>query len=340
MNDIKFSIIIPVYNAEKYLDACIHSVLNQTYKNFEIILVDDGSKDKSPKMCDEYASKYESIRVIHKENGGEISARIAGGKELSGDYVLYIDSDDEIRNDALAFFSEKINESVCDVLLFEASKEETFTSKYFNLPLIPNKMYSGEDLNDIHKLMLSTTLINSVCTKLIKRDLVLNSFIDFEKYYSVRNGADAMMSFAIVDNAKSVMYTDEVIYYYRTNEQSVSNSYSEPYYASIKAVGTSARKYSEKWYGSIMPFVYERNMLSCNNAIVYELTHKKYSYLYHYKKIKSMLNDDFFVSSYKNSTLKFFSAKKKILLKLIKYMNVVCIPIMCVHDIFRKINSR
>lgn len=94
MSSIKFSIIIPVYNVEKYLNECVDSVLNQTYKNMEIILVDDGSTDGSPQICDSYAEKDNRIKVIHKKNGGSSSARNAGIKNMTGDYVLFLDSDD------------------------------------------------------------------------------------------------------------------------------------------------------------------------------------------------------------------------------------------------------
>ncbi|MGN0490935.1 glycosyltransferase family 2 protein [Ruminococcus sp.] len=94
MSSIKFSIIIPVYNVEKYLNECVESVINQTYSNFEIILVDDGSTDSSPKICDSYVEKDNRIKVIHKKNGGLSSARNVGIKNMTGDYVLFLDSDD------------------------------------------------------------------------------------------------------------------------------------------------------------------------------------------------------------------------------------------------------
>ncbi|HJA50079.1 MAG TPA: glycosyltransferase, partial [Candidatus Fusicatenibacter intestinipullorum] len=93
---VKISVIIPVYNVEKYLKRCLDSVINQTYKNLEIILIDDGSTDNSGKICDEYAQKDERIIVIHKENGGVSSARNKGLDICIGDYISFIDSDDWI----------------------------------------------------------------------------------------------------------------------------------------------------------------------------------------------------------------------------------------------------
>ena len=101
MDNSLVSIIIPIYNVEQYLDRCIKSVINQTYKNIEIILVDDGSTDKCPEICDQYAQKDNRIVVIHKENGGLSSARNAGMKVLKGEYMLFADSDDWIKENTV-----------------------------------------------------------------------------------------------------------------------------------------------------------------------------------------------------------------------------------------------
>ena len=90
----EISIIVPVYNVEQYLDRCVNSILNQTFTDFELILVDDGSKDHCPEMCDEWSKKDARITVIHKENGGAGSARNIGMKKASGKYVCFVDSDD------------------------------------------------------------------------------------------------------------------------------------------------------------------------------------------------------------------------------------------------------
>lgn len=95
----KVSIILPIYNVEKYLEKCVNSVINQTYQNIEIILVDDGSKDSSGRICDELVESDNRIKVIHKKNGGLASARNAGYEVATGEYLMYIDSDDVIKND-------------------------------------------------------------------------------------------------------------------------------------------------------------------------------------------------------------------------------------------------
>ena len=106
MDGSKISVIVPVYEVEPYLRKCLDSVVNQTYQNLEIILVDDGSPDKCPAICDEYAARDERIQVIHKENGGVASARNAGLERVTGDYIGWVDSDDWIETDMFEYLLE------------------------------------------------------------------------------------------------------------------------------------------------------------------------------------------------------------------------------------------
>ena len=122
----KISVIIPVYNVEKFLRECLDSVINQTYKDLEIILIDDGSQDNSGAICDEYALKDQRIKVFHKENGGVASTRTFGLREMSGKYFSFVDSDDVVDCDYIKILKENLEKSsakisVCSYLDFENS---------------------------------------------------------------------------------------------------------------------------------------------------------------------------------------------------------------------------
>lgn len=125
-----FSIIIPVYNVEKYIDKCIYSVIEQEYKNFEIILVDDGSPDRCPEICDEYAKKDSRIRVIHKVNGGLSSARNCGINIATGEYILFLDSDDfwNSKKALMNLYDSLKNEDI-DVLVYNNIERSCITNK-------------------------------------------------------------------------------------------------------------------------------------------------------------------------------------------------------------------
>ena len=117
MNDCPLvSIIIPVYKVEAYLDECVRSVMNQTYRNLEIILVDDGSPDRCGEMCDDYSKEDSRIKVIHKENGGLSDARNVGMSEAGGDYLFFLDSDDFIRSDSIELLVQQIQKFGADIV--------------------------------------------------------------------------------------------------------------------------------------------------------------------------------------------------------------------------------
>lgn len=114
-SDPKISVIVPVYNVEKYLNKCVESIVNQTYKNLEIILIDDGSPDNCPKICDEWAEKDDRIKVIHKENGGVSSARNAGLDLSSGDFIGFVDADDYVNENTYSFLIDDLIKHQSDV---------------------------------------------------------------------------------------------------------------------------------------------------------------------------------------------------------------------------------
>ena len=129
---MRISFVVPVYKVEKYLDECVESILTQTYKNFEIILVDDGSPDSCPAMCDAWAVKDNRVKVLHKINGGLSDARNAGVRIATGDYVIFVDSDDFwINKDCLQKLMEVVkNNCDCDFINFNCSYYYTDTNLY------------------------------------------------------------------------------------------------------------------------------------------------------------------------------------------------------------------
>lgn len=121
-NNVKFSIIVPVYNVERYLNKCLDSIVNQTYQNFEAILVDDGSTDSSGRVCDEYGEKYDFIKVVHQENGGLSAARNTGLNKAQGDWIIFVDSDDWVETDMLCAIDKHMQENEADVYTFNVNK--------------------------------------------------------------------------------------------------------------------------------------------------------------------------------------------------------------------------
>ena len=172
MNKPFFSIIVPVYNVEKYLPICLESVLRQSFTDYEIILVDDGSTDSSGQVCDDYAARYsDRIWVHHKQNQGQISARIDGLKLANGDYVCFLDSDDCWSDYSLNRLHEVIESTNTDVILFRWERIDE-NGKSLNEPIPSFFPESGFiDKKIVFEKMLSTSLLNALWSKCCKLSL-------------------------------------------------------------------------------------------------------------------------------------------------------------------------
>lgn len=214
-----FSVIVPVYNVEKYLDICVESVLSQTIEDFELILIDDGSTDKSGQMCDEYSKKDSRVKVIHKENSGASGARNLGIDNASGDYVMFLDSDDFWnRDDSLKLLAEKINLQNSDIVIFgctdwNMNTNETVVSRSgYDLDLI-NK---GDVKESLHYLLSKKMLPGGPTIFTVKRSIVEDSQIRFhlgiqdEDYDFVLN---------IFNSCKHISAIDEPFYTYRKGRE-------------------------------------------------------------------------------------------------------------------------
>lgn len=220
---MKLSIILPVYNVEKYLRPCIDSILSQTFKDYEIILVDDGSKDSSGKMCDEYSVKYDFITTIHKSNGGLSDARNVGLKQAKGEYIFFIDSDDYlIDKNVLQRISQKLkyNPDVVafkSIKWFETSGELSHTTTDLSV--------SDERLTACEKyieLIDKDTYSNSAWSKVIKRSLLIDNKIEFEIGLL---GEDNDWYYKVVGVLSSLELIDEPLYVYRQRAGSITKTY-------------------------------------------------------------------------------------------------------------------
>ncbi len=219
-----FSIIIPIFRVDEYLHECVDSVLNQSFKNIEIILIDDGSPDNSPQICDDYAQKDNRVKVIHKENGGLSDARNAGLRIAQGEYVIFLDSDDYYNNmQFLASLSVIISQKSPDVICFQRQQFHDGNENKMKMP----RQYSIELLNEqknsrIVRLLSETSQLEaSSCMKAIRRELLLSNNLFFkEGIFS----EDIEWFMRLMQTNPSVSVTNEVAYCYRLRSSSISHS--------------------------------------------------------------------------------------------------------------------
>ena len=226
--DVKISVIVPVYKAEPYLHKCVDSILAQTHKNLEVILVDDGSPDCCPSICDEYAAKDSRVRVIHKENGGVSSARNAGLDVATGDYIGFVDSDDWIAPEMYEKLLDTLQNqdaaaAVCGYI--ECDEKGTMsreikpyrTGRISGLEAARNILYSTASRNGAFD---GPYEIYVVCwNKIYRREVFKLTRFD----QTLTNGEDALVEFQIFSGIQRVAVVNKSLYFYRQRNGSATH---------------------------------------------------------------------------------------------------------------------
>ena len=210
------SVIVPVYKVEKFLDRCINSIIQQTFTNLEIILVDDGSPDRSGEICDEWKMKDKRIRVIHKENGGLSDARNKGLDVATGDYVAFIDSDDFVAENYL----EKIYRPDEEMVIGGVAKVDINGKVIERIrPYLDGNVYIEDMAKTFYKEQLATGIYGFVSSKLIKKSVIEKNKIRFDSKINLAEDYDFFLK--IYGCIEQVWFTDYTGYYY---EQETINS--------------------------------------------------------------------------------------------------------------------
>lgn len=227
MNTRLISIIVPIYNVDKYLEQCVDSILLQTYKNIEIILVDDGSSDKSSSICDSYKAKDSRIIVIHKKNGGLVSARKAGLEIATGDYVLNIDGDDWIETTMCEELLDRAIETDADVVdsgYIEIKDDSSMLLYPYenNIYELSNSVISNELMEIWLNDQLNAIIHNTIWTKLFKKDVFVGIYSKVLNYQSY--GEDMLMLIEMLNEITSFVTVDKCYYYYRVVNASLSHN--------------------------------------------------------------------------------------------------------------------
>lgn len=216
----KISIIIPVYNAEKYLASTLESAISQTYTNLEIICVDDGSTDTSAGILQDYKNRDERIRVIGQKNGGGSAARNAGLDNASGDYVMFLDADDIYRESTVANAYDRASETGADIVFYNFARFVGAPSRLS----ITGKPTPGKDITLFTKNDYAERLFNDFAiitwNKLIKRSVITDNKLAFDTKLSHNHDVD--FSVRLMLAANSFSYVDKVEYFYRTTDTGIT----------------------------------------------------------------------------------------------------------------------
>lgn len=286
-----FSVIIPVYKVEDYLEKCVESVLNQEFKDIEIILVDDGSPDNCPKMCDDYAEKDSRIKVIHKENGGLSDARNFGIKAATGKYIFFLDSDDYWDNNkALCNINEYLIKNEVDILiflikhLFSDGHTDGVTHTYtFNEHLAS---LSKKDM--LKYLICNDLFMGSACHKVLKKEFIINNDLYFVKGI---HSEDIEWSLRTAIALPSYAYYDDDFYVYRQDRNgSITQNYDYNYLIAYKSFLFKYMDYKYKdndVKSYILSYIAYQYVILC--ALTHNLRENKKQFLKELKKRKYIL---------------------------------------------------
>ena len=219
-----FSVLIPVYNAEEYITETVQSVLKQSEQDFEIVLLDDGSKDNSREICRQLCNKDASkIRFYYQKNSGVLFARRKLAELSKGDYLLFVDSDDLLEKNALSVIRDTIKESNADLVIYDLMKLSDKGNERYTLGFENGSVFKNESKQQILRQSFLTKCIHSMCQKAIRRDC-----FDFEANYddvkNMRIAEDIYQSMPIMDKAETIAYIKEPLYIYCKNHGGATSS--------------------------------------------------------------------------------------------------------------------
>ncbi len=239
----RFSILVPVYNALPYFEFALTSILGQSYSDYEVVLVDDGSTDGSGGVCDAFANAHANVTVIHQENAGLLFARQIALRRASGDYIVALDADDALRLDALERLSRVIDQHAPDIIGFSYARSLDFAvTPASQLPLVEG-LYTGDSYDFFERTICGGHLI-SVWSKCCRRT-VLGVDTDILAYRGLTYAEDLLQLIPLVALARSFYYLDDPLYFYRSNSQSCTAHYESQYASDLMVALKVFLQYAE-----------------------------------------------------------------------------------------------
>ena len=322
MEDL-ISVIVPVYNVEKYIKKCIDSIINQTYKNIEIILIDDGSKDNSGKICDEYKEIDKRVFVIHKNNEGVSIARNIGIEMAKGQWISFIDSDDWIEENYLEKMFNTARTKNADVVL--CAYNRIWKDRVERINFTNNKKsYSSKEylINSLNP----QTGFGFCHMKLIKSDVIK----DIRFNQSLKVGEDAFFNIELSNNIKKAVIVEKNIYNYRFNDNSLVRKYDKDYVTKYYNAVNAMKEYVEKKYKDNKEI-----MQNLYNYIAYHVLLIIVNYCYNnenhekYLSLKKVCKIPLFRESIKKSNFRNISISRRITLLTLKLKLYVLTSIIC-----------
>lgn len=335
MKNVVVSVIVPVFNVEKYIETCIQSILKQTFKDYEIIFIDDASRDNSLGILERYKKEYDNIKVFNNKNNMGVSyARNLGIEKAIGEYLLFIDSDDFINNICLETLINNVKDA--DIIISNYVRFYGKSGTSLKNELIDNDTLTLEELKNKFFYFYNKNIIHTPVSRLYKKEIIDRYNIRFNKKYSL--GEDLIFNFQYLEKAKKIKFIDNYLYYYRWTNESLTNKYIDNYLE----IKMELIDYIEKFLKSNLQkdcnMQKQINKEKCNviigaiqnlftPACKLEMFRKKI-------KIKEILNNDQYIQLIKD--VQFDNFMQKVMRRLIIKRNVKCIILFNIIKEFAK----
>jgi glycosyltransferase involved in cell wall biosynthesis len=305
------SIIIPIYNAQMYIEACLDSILKQTFQEFEVILVDDGSSDASGSICDYYAQKNKRITVFHRENAGVSASRNFGLAHSTGNYILFVDADDTIESDMLEGCIRLAEKNDAELVICSFRYYMTDENRMVENRLGNEVQVTEKELFDLwFTQLVDKEILNPPWNKLIRRDLLDKNFIQFHEKFSICE--DMAFSIQILGAAKKIVLTDKMYYnYYLKSSGTLVFKFHDNYFEALTNFYQYAYGYCTKFKNNSKQ-IKVVNTLYVNLIIMYInqiCTKSHWDKITRHANIKKIRNNENYIFARKNVSL---NSKKKL----------------------------
>ncbi len=291
-----FSIIIPVYNGEKFIASSVKSALSQDYSgDYEIIIVENGSSDNTPALCDEYAAKYDRVRVIHEGKIGLYMARQTGILSAAGDYIVALDSDDCLSKDALSsiydcisFFTDKAKAP--DLIFYNAKNMGEERGLIGPTSFDSQVLYSGEEKKALKDLICAGDSINAMWIKAIRKEIAAIEI----RQKGLNYGEDLFQTAIYIDRADTIAFINKALYSYRDNSDSLTATYNKAFMENQKFVWQKIDELSLKWGDpAYKSQIAQRKALTCS-IVVAKLIYSNLDITEKKSILKELMEDPFY----------------------------------------------
>ena len=310
----KISVVIPVYNSAKYLRECLDSVVSQSFSDWEVVAVDDGSPDESPAILDEYAAKESRIKVIHKENGGVSAARNDGLVVAAGEYVLFVDSDDYLEQDALRLAYEEAIRVNADVVIgdyFAVSAKGRRRYHFFSKSFVANDRTMIEKLQQTMLYSGYSPYFSNTCgylfgaqwTKLFRRSMLIQNAVNFPTSISLFE--DGVFGLTAFEHSKVISYLSVPFYNYRVLTTSLCHSYKYNNIDLYKRISSEVCSLAERFAkGPDFYDAYETRFIYYAKKQVGQIFASNMGFWNKYRECKKLLTNEFYVPFLKKIAVK------------------------------------